>query len=113
MSKKSEKIYFGKIYRMEDPSHEGHFGMPFRANKKNKSYDVVKFTTSRKKSYKLIENIDPNSFKTSYVRKRPERVGETFIKKEMSNFRVQNTIDKKVLRKVRKNKIKIWNKKKK
>ena len=113
MAKRSRKIYLGKIYRMEDPTYEGHFGMPFRANKKYKSYDVVKFTSSRKKSYKLFENINPNSSDPCYVRKRPERVGETFIKKEMLNFRIQNTFDKKILRKVRKNNIKIWNKKKK
>ena len=47
--KRKRNVHLGKIYRIEDGSNYAHPGMPFRANKKYKSYDVVKFTTSRKK----------------------------------------------------------------
>ena len=73
MSKRKEKIKLGKIYRIEDPSGKGHFGMPYKAYKKKKKYDVYKFSHSRKKSYTL----------------------------------------KQIIKRVKRNKIKIWNKKRK
>lgn len=105
----ARKITLGKVYRIEDPSHRAHFGMPYKAYKKKKKYNVYMFTSQKKKSYDLLENIDPEANKDlkSYVRKRPERVGETYIKKEYPNYSVRNVRDKKILRHVRKNKIKI------
>ena len=54
MSKR--KINLGKVYRIEDGSGYAHPGMPFKGYKKKGKYDVVKFTTSTKKSYPLNSN---------------------------------------------------------
>lgn len=102
----------GKIYRVEDGSGRSHPGKPYKAYKKKKQYDVIKFTTSKKKSYPLIENIDSKSSKSCYVRKRPERVGDNYIKEEYVDYGVNNFIDKQTLKLVKRNKIKVWNKKK-
>ena len=113
MNNISKKIKLGKIYRIEDSSGYAHYGMPYKAHKKKKKYDVYKFTTSKKKAYRLKENINPKakSEDVSYVRKRPERVGDDFIHKEKTEYRIKNVNDKKTLRRVRKNKIKILGKK--
>ena len=108
MSKRKSKVQLGKIYRIEDPSGQAHFGMPYKAYKKKKKYDVYKFSRSRKKSYTLEENIDPlNHTDKSHVRKRPERVGDNYIKTEYPTFVVKNHKDKITLRRVRRNPIKI------
>lgn len=108
-----KKIYLGRIYRIEDGSSKAHPGMPFRGSKKKQTYDVYKFSTKRKKSYRLEENIDPNSNEPSYVRKRPERVGSSYIHNEYEGFIVKNKNDKTLLKIVKRNPIKIWHKKKK
>ena len=108
MSKRKEKIKLDKIYRIEDSSGKGHFGMPYKAYKKKKKYDVYKFSHSRKKSYTLEENIDPtNHNDKSHVRKRPERVGDKYIKSEYPTYVIKNSKDKITLRRVRRNPIKI------
>lgn len=115
MSKRKEKIQLGKFYKVEDPSGSAHYGRPYKYHKKTNKYDVVKFTTKKKKSYQLVQNIDClNLTEDSYVRKRPERVGINYIKKELPlNFCIKNSIDKSIVRHVEKNKIKIRGKNKK
>lgn len=112
MAKRTEKVQLGRIYRIEDPSGRAHFGMPYKAYKKKNKYDVYKFSSSRKKSYLLEENIDPsNHIDKSHVRKRPERVGDNYIKEVHPTFVVKNPKDKITLRRVRRNPIKIRGKK--
>ena len=53
MSKRKEKIKLGKIYRIEDGSGYAHPGKAYKAYRKKQKYDVVKFTTSKKKAYPL------------------------------------------------------------
>ena len=115
MSRRKRKIQLGRIYRTEDPSGYGHYGRPYRYNKKSKDYDVVKFSSKKRKSYSLNRNIDSSNNKDkSFVRKRPERVGANYIKKEApSTFVIVDPIDKSIIRHVKKNKIKIHGKKKK
>lgn len=108
-----KKIYLGRIYRIEDGSSKAHPGMPFRGSKKKQTYDVIKFTSDKKKAYRLEENINPNSNKPSYIRKRPERVGSSYIHNEYPDYRVRNIHDKALFKIVKKNKIKIWHKKRK
>lgn len=110
--KNNKKIYLGKIYRVEDASGLAHYGRPYKYHKKIKKYDVVKFTTKKRKSYKLKNNIDClNNNDYSYVRKRPERVGVDYIKREApENISIKDPIDKSIARHVKKNKIKIWGK---
>lgn len=96
---------------MEDHSGHGHFGMPYKAYKKKRQYDVYRFTRSRKKSYELNKNINPNAplDEKTYVRKRPERMNERYIKRHYPDYCVKDTHDKKILRLVRKNRIYIYN----
>ena len=110
--KNNKKIYLGKIYRVEDASGVSHPGKPYKAYRKKRKYDVIKFTTEKKKSYKLQNNIDSNSNKPCYVRKRPERFGDSYIKEEYPNYQVRNNQDKQTLKKVKRNIIKIWGKNK-
>lgn len=107
------KIQLGRIYRVEDGSKYGHPGMPYKAYKKKGKYDVIKFTTSKTKAYRLNKNINPSSKKCCFVRKRPERVGDNYIGKEFSNYKVVNYNDKQIIKRVKRNKVKIWHKKKK
>ena len=108
MSKRKEKIKLGKIYRIEDGSGYAHPGKAYKAYRKTQKYDVVKFSHSRKKSYTLEENIDPSNHNDkSHVRKRPERVGDKYIKSEYPTFIIKNSKDKITLRRVRRNPIKI------
>ena len=72
--------------------------MPYKGYKKENRYDVIMFTTSKKKSFPLEEDICKNSVKRSRVRKRPENVGKGYIKKELSNHVVKNKIDKTLLK---------------
>ena len=113
MSKRNSEIKLGKIYRMEDGSNYGHPGMPYKAYKKKRKYDVYKFSESKRKAFKLEKNIDPNSTEVCYVRKRPERVGDDYIGDEYPNYIVSNFNDKQTLKRVKRKNIKIWNKKKK
>ena len=108
----NRKIQLGRIYRVEDGSGVSHPGKPFKAYKKQKKYDVFSFTRSKKKSYKLNENINPNSNEPCYVRKRPERFGDSYIKEEYPNYQVKNFDDKQTLKKVRRKNVKVWGKRK-
>ena len=40
MSKRKSKVQLGKIYRIEDPSGQAHFGMPYKAYKKKRKYET-------------------------------------------------------------------------
>lgn len=111
MSKR--KINLGKVYRIEDGSGYAHPGMPFKGYKKKGKYDVVKFTTSTKKSYPLNSNPTKNPNNKSRVRKRPERVGDDFIKREIIDFKIIDKSDKKLIQLVKRNPIKDRTKKKK
>ena len=113
MSKRKNKIQLGKFYRMEDGSEYGHPGMPYKAYRKKGKYDVIKFTGSKNKAFRLEENINPDSSEPCYVRKRPERVGDNYIGKEFPNYRIINFNDKQTIKRVKRRTIKIWNKKKK
>lgn len=113
MSKRKEKIKLGKIYRIEDGSGYAHPGKEYKAYRKKQKYDVVKFTTSKKKAYQLNKNINPNSNEPCFVRKRPERVGEEYIGIEYKNYQIRDNLDKQIIKRVKRNKIKIWNKKRK
>ena len=84
MSKRKEKIKLGKIYRIEDGSGYAHPGKTYKAYRKKQKYDVVKFTTSKKKAYPLNKNINPNSNEPCFVRKRPERVKAFYPEKKIS-----------------------------
>lgn len=108
----SKKIKVGKIYRIEDGSRQAHPGKIYKAYKRKGKYDVIKFSTKSRKSYKLNENIDPNSSEPCFVRKRPERVGETYVKDEYETYQVRNFKDKQTLKLVKRNTIKIRGKKK-
>lgn len=115
MFKKIKKIQFGKMYRTEDASGFAHYGRPYRYNKKTDTYDLVKFSSKNRKAYSLQKNIDSSNNKDkSFVRKRPERVGTKYIKKEApSTYVITDPVDKSIIRHVKKNKIKILGKKKK
>ena len=110
MSRRRGRIQLGKFYRMEDGSKYGHPGMPYKAYRKKGKYDVIKFSTSKTKAFKLEENINPESSEPCHVRKRPERVGDNYIGQEYPNYRISNFKDKQTIKKVKRRKIKIWNK---
>ena len=108
--KSNKGIILGDIYRIEDPSGLAHWGMPYKKHIKENRYDVVKFSRSKKKAYKLTKNINPNApiEEISHVRKRPENVGRKYIGKHNRNYKVDNPMDKSIIRHVRrKNKIKV------
>ena len=110
MSKRKSKVQLGKIYRMEDGSNYGHPGMPYKAYRKKGKYDVIKFSKSKTKAFKLEENINPDSIEPCYVRKRPERVGDNYIGQEYPDYKISNFKDKQTIKKVKRRNIKIWNK---
>lgn len=112
MSKRKEKIQLGKFYRVEDPSGHSHPAKTYKAYRMQKRYDVYSFTSKKKKSYRLNENINPNSNNPCYVRKRPEQYGENYIKEELKDFSIRNLNDKNILKKVKRNSKKIFGKKK-
>lgn len=109
--KQAGRIQLGRFYRYEDASGYSHPAIPYKAYRKKKKYDVVSFSTSKKKTIKLDENIDPNAeeklkpgekLQGSYIRKRPERVSETTLKKRYEDYRLATNADKKLFRKIRK-----------
>lgn len=112
MTKRTEKVKLGRFYRVEDPSGRSHPAKTFKAYKRQKKYDVFSFTSKKKKSYRLIENINPNSTEPCYVRKRPEQYGEKYIKEEFKDFSIRNVNDKNTLKKVKRNSKKVFGKNK-